>query len=68
MKCVYCDGTIVLTNEVFHADRSGIHLTIDHLPVYKCEKCSEILLSTNEIKLVQKTLTELEKSLNQKAA
>ena len=68
MKCLYCDGNLVLSKEVFHADRFGIHLTIDQLPVHKCEKCGEILLDTKEVILIQETISELEKSLDIKAA
>jgi len=68
MKCLYCDENLVLTKDVYHADRLGIHLTIDQLPVYKCDKCGEILLDEREVKLIQKILSELENTLKQKAA
>ena len=68
MKCLYCDGKLVQTKDVFHADRVGIHLTIDQLALYKCDKCGEILIGSKEVDLIQKTLTELETGLEQKAA
>ncbi|OFZ18292.1 MAG: hypothetical protein A2Z20_11640 [Bdellovibrionales bacterium RBG_16_40_8] len=68
MKCLYCNGDMVLIKDIFHADRFGIHLTIDHLPVYKCVNCGEILVETEQVKLIQKTLSELEDSLGRKAA
>lgn len=68
MKCLYCDGNLKLSEEIFHADRKGIHLTIDRLKVYKCSKCGEILIGTPEVKLIQNTLSDLEKNLESKVA
>ena len=68
MKCLYCNAELVRTKDVFHADRRGIHLTIDRLDVYKCSKCGEILVDSNEVDLIQKALVELENGLEQKAA
>ena len=68
MKCLYCNGNLILTKDVYHADRFGIHLTIDQLPVFKCDTCGEVLLDTKEVKLIQKILSELDNSLKQKAA
>jgi len=68
MNCLYCNGTLSLSENIFHADRKGIHLTIDRLKVYKCDKCREILVATKEVNLIQKTLNELEKALESKVA
>lgn len=68
MKCLYCNGNLILTKDVYHADRFGIHLTIDELPVYKCDTCGEILLDTKEAKIIQGILSDLDNSLGHKAA
>jgi len=68
MKCLYCNGHLKPSEEVYHADRKGIHLTIDRLKVYKCDKCGEILVGTQEIKLIQNTLSNLEQNLVYKVA
>ena len=68
MNCLYCNGKLISTKDVFHADRKGIHLTIDHLNVYKCENCGEVLLATAEVDLIQKTLSKLEEVLENKVA
>jgi len=68
MDCLYCSGKLELVQDVYHADRGGIHITIDQLPVYKCIQCGEIMLSGDEVRSIQKTLLELEKMLTQKAA
>jgi len=68
MKCLYCDGELKVTQDVFHADRKGIHLTIDRLKVYKCEKCGEILVDTPEVNLIQKTLRELDEAIERQVA
>ncbi|HFE63910.1 MAG TPA: YgiT-type zinc finger protein [Caldithrix sp.] len=68
MKCLYCNGELNVTQSVFHADRKGIHLTIDRLKGYKCEKCGEILVATPEMNLIQKTLSELEEAIEKQVA
>ncbi|MCK5183160.1 MAG: YgiT-type zinc finger protein [Candidatus Heimdallarchaeota archaeon] len=68
MKCLYCDGKLKKQKDIFHADRKGIHLTIDELELWKCEKCGEIMVESAQVKLIQKTLTDIEKALNKKVA
>jgi YgiT-type zinc finger domain-containing protein len=68
MKCLYCKGELKVTQDVFHADRKGIHLTIDRLKVYKCENCGEILVASPEVDLIQKTLIELEEAIEKQVA
>ncbi len=68
MKCLYCNGDLTLTKDIYHADRFGIHLTIDELPVYKCDTCGEILIESKEGEFIQKTLEELSDKLGQQAA
>ncbi len=68
MKCLYCDGNLSPSEEIFHADRKCIHLTIDCLKVFKCNKCGEVLVGTPEVKLIQNTLSDLEKNLESQVA
>ena len=68
MKCLYCNGKLVKTKDVFHVDRHGIHLTIDEIDVYKCETCGEILIDTKEVAIIQDTLVNLEKALKTSVA
>ena len=68
MKCLYCNEELVLKKDIFHADRGGIHLTIDSLPLYKCEQCGETLVPAGEVKAIQKTLRDLERELSIQAA
>ncbi|MCD4692467.1 MAG: YgiT-type zinc finger protein [Calditrichales bacterium] len=68
MNCLYCNGKLIRTKEVFHVDRHGIHLTIDEIDVYKCDTCGEIMIDTKEVSLIQETLVNLENALNKKVA
>ncbi len=68
MECLYCSGKLKKQKDIFHADRKGIHLTIDELEVWKCEKCGEVLVETPEVELIQKTLIQIEEALNRKVA
>ena len=68
MECLYCSGNMKKSKEVFHVDRSGIHLTIDQLNVYKCEVCGEILVETQEVELIQKVLGQLDEALSKRVA
>ena len=68
MECLYCSGNMKKSKEVFHVDRSGIHLTIDQLDVYKCEVCGEILVETHEVELIQKVLGQLDEALSKRVA
>ena len=68
MECLYCSGNMKMSKESFHVDRSGIHLTIDQLNVYKCEVCGEILVETHEVELIQKVLGQLYEILSRRVA
>ena len=68
MDCLYCDGKLHKTKDVFHADRKGIHLTIDEHELWKCEKCGEVLLESKRVKLIQKMLVDIENALGKKVA
>lgn len=68
MNCLYCNGKLSKTKDVFHVDRHGIHLTIDEIDVYKCDTCGEIMIDTKEVSLIQETLVNLENALNKKVA
>lgn len=68
MNCLYCNGKLIKTKDVFHVDRQGIHLTIDEIDVYKCNTCGEIMIDTKEVALIQDTLVKLEKVLNARVA
>ena len=68
MECLYCGGRLERKKDIFHVDRKGIHLTIDELELWKCVKCGEILVESEEVKVIQKTLSEIERALNKKVA
>ena len=63
MKCMHCNGDLIQAKDVFHADRTGVHLTIDELDVLKCTMCGDVMIDSQKIDLVQRTLTELENSI-----
>ncbi|MHB2153639.1 YgiT-type zinc finger protein [Calditrichota bacterium GD2] len=68
MKCMYCNGELIKTKDVFHVDRKNIHLTIDDIEVYKCEVCNEVMLDAKEVEKIQEALVKLEEALNKKVA
>ena len=68
MKCLYCEGELKPSKEVYHVDRNGIHLTIDDMRVYKCDRCGEILVPGEEVETLQTALQQLEKAIRKEVA
>jgi len=68
MKCLYCDGDLELATDVYHLDRKGIHLTIDDMQVYKCNRCGEIMIPGEEVQALQDILRQLEDSIQREVA
>ena len=60
---MYYNGDLIQIKDLFHADRTGIYLTIDELDVLKCTMCGDVMIDSQKVDLIQKTLTELENSL-----
>ena len=59
MKCLYCQGKLVLKKTNYAASRKGYHLIIE-VPAWVCEQCGEPLFDEKTVDTIQEILRSVE--------
>ena len=53
MKCMYCQGEMVRGGAPFHIDRKNVHISLDNIPAWICERCGEVYFEETEVNAAQ---------------
>lgn len=61
MECIHCKGQMEKATAPFTIDRKGYLVHWDAIPAWVCAQCGEAYFESQEVDLIQKVLSALER-------